>query len=81
MTEGVAAANRASEVVCEGDRGWHLRLEDIDPYAKAPKIKFRDFKRERRTSSPNETLNQWQRLAIETSEAREACLQQMRLKL
>ena len=26
-------------------------------------------------------LNQWQRLAIETSEVREACLQQMRLKL
>ena len=29
--------------------------EDKDLYAKAPKINVRDFKRERHTSSPNET--------------------------
>ena len=30
MTGGVAAAKTASEVVCEGDRGWHLRLQKTD---------------------------------------------------
>ena len=29
-TEGVAAARRASEVVCNGDRGWHLRLQKTE---------------------------------------------------
>ena len=52
VTEGVAVTKRASEVVCEGDRRWCLGLQN--PYAKAPKINVRDFKRERRTSSPNE---------------------------
>ena len=30
-------------------------VEDRGPYAKAPKIKVRDFGGERRTPSPNET--------------------------
>ena len=32
-----------------------VTAEDTDPYVKAPNINSRDFRRERRTSSPNET--------------------------
>ena len=31
-TEGVAAAKRESEVVCEGDGGWHLRLQKTETF-------------------------------------------------
>ena len=27
-----AAAKRASEVICEGDRGWHLKLQKTDTF-------------------------------------------------
>ena len=80
-TEGVAAVKRASEIVCEGDRGWHLRLQKTKTLMERLQRLTSETSKEKDKLLHQMRRNLWKRLAIETSEAREVGLQKMRLNL